>query len=171
MKRKRLQKMIALAVCTAVITTMGGFSAAAEEVYEVAADEETVTDVPAEPETEDIFQEVGEDEEQPSLLRQRKSVRTVEGDIYIGYYDRHEQTEQQSDIGRVAQRDERKNIYRQKQCGIVDAESAQIMHIAGSRHRRCAGQPEYLFKVRVNDRLQRCQEQKSCHEKSCVQQY
>ena len=65
MKRKRLQKMIALAVCTAVITTMGGFSVAAEEVYEVAADEETVTDVPAEPETEDIFQEVGEDEEQP----------------------------------------------------------------------------------------------------------
>ena len=55
MKRKRLQKMIALAVCTAVITTMGGFSVAAEEVYEVAADEETVTDVPAEPETEDIF--------------------------------------------------------------------------------------------------------------------
>ena len=40
--------MIALAVCTAVITTMGGFSVAAEEVYEVAADEETVTDVPAE---------------------------------------------------------------------------------------------------------------------------
>lgn len=68
MKRKRLQKMIALAVCTAVITTMGGFSVAAEEVYEVAADEETVTDVPAEPETEDIFQEVDEDEEQ--LLQQ-----------------------------------------------------------------------------------------------------
>ena len=81
MKRKRLQKMIALAVCTAVITTMGGFSAAAEEVYEVAADEETVTDVPAEPETEDIFQEVGEDEEQ---LLQQIQEENEEADVLFG---------------------------------------------------------------------------------------
>lgn len=81
MKRKRLQKMIALAVCTAVITTMGGFSAAAEEVYEVAADEETVTDVPAEPETEDIFQEVGEDEEQ---LLQQIQEENEETDVLFG---------------------------------------------------------------------------------------
>lgn len=77
MKRKRLQKMIALAVCTAVITTMGGFSVAAEEVYEVAADEETVketvTDVPAEPETEDIFQEVGN-----SLPEKRQRIFSME---------------------------------------------------------------------------------------------
>lgn len=81
MKRKRLQKMIALAVCTAVITTMGGFSAAAEEVYEVAADEETVTDVPTEPETEDIFQEVGEDEEQ---LLQQIQEENEEADVLFG---------------------------------------------------------------------------------------
>lgn len=81
MKRKRLQKMIALAVCTAVITTMGGFSVAAEEVYEVAADEETVTDVPAEPETEDIFQEVGEDEEQ---LFQQIQEGNEETDVLFG---------------------------------------------------------------------------------------
>ena len=81
MKRKRLQKMIALAACTAVITTMGGFSVAAEEVYEVAADEETVTDVPAEPETEDIFQEVGEDEEQ---LLQQSQEENEEADVLFG---------------------------------------------------------------------------------------
>ena len=81
MKRKRLQKMIALAVCTAVITTMGGFSVAAEEVCEVAADEETVTDVPAEPETEDIFQEVGEDEEQ---LFQQIQEGNEETDVLFG---------------------------------------------------------------------------------------
>lgn len=85
MKRKRLQKMIALAVCTAVITTMGGFSVAAEEVYEVAADEETVketvTDVPAEPETEDIFQEVDEDEEQ---LLQQIQEENEETDVLFG---------------------------------------------------------------------------------------
>ena len=81
MKRKRLQKMIALAVCTDVITTMGGFSVAAEEVCEVAADEETVTDVPAEPETEDIFQEVGEDEEQ---LLQQIQEGNEETDVLFG---------------------------------------------------------------------------------------
>lgn len=81
MKRKRLQKMIALAVCTAVITTMGGFSVAAEEVCEVAADEETVTDVPEEPETEDIFQEVGEDEEQ---LFQQIQEGNEETDVLFG---------------------------------------------------------------------------------------
>ena len=84
MKKKRLQKMISLAVCAAMTMATGGFPVAAEEVYEVAADEEAGTDVQevqAESEIEDSFQDVGEDEE---LLFQEIQEGNEDVDVLFG---------------------------------------------------------------------------------------